>query len=282
MLKLKSLPNQIWAFDVEWTPDPKAGRLLYKIPETATDREVLQIMWKEGGATDENPQPFLKTVLCKIVSLSVLIRKFDNINTNKVMLLTLPNTDNEASRDEPQILRRFLEGVGKYQPLLVGFNSHAADLKILVQRAVIHGVSVPGFFKRPDKPWEPGDYFSRENDNHIDMFYLLSRGERGGPSLNEMATLSGIPGKFDMQGQDIHELLFEEHGLQKVLEYNEFDAITTYLLFLRMAYVSGFFTDDIYKDEQKIVKEFLESECIKEKKVHLREYLEKWLAMKKD
>ena len=68
----KRVYDRVWAFDAEWIPDPVAGRLLYKLSPDTHDREVMEHMWKQGGATEEDPYPYLKTVICRIVSMSAV------------------------------------------------------------------------------------------------------------------------------------------------------------------------------------------------------------------
>ncbi|MBL7185785.1 MAG: hypothetical protein ISS70_05630 [Phycisphaerae bacterium] len=70
----KTVRNRLWAFDAEWIPDPVAGRLLYDLPDEAPDCDVLRHMWREGGETDEDPTPYLKTVVCRIVSVAAVER----------------------------------------------------------------------------------------------------------------------------------------------------------------------------------------------------------------
>ena len=65
----KTERNRVWAFDAEWIPDPRAGRLLYDLSDDLPDADVLKHMWKKGGATEEDPTPYLKTVVCRIVSV---------------------------------------------------------------------------------------------------------------------------------------------------------------------------------------------------------------------
>ena len=68
---IKNVKARVWAFDLEWVPDPMAGRLVYGLGDDLTDLEVLQEMWRRGGATDDNPQPYLKVNLCRVVSVAV-------------------------------------------------------------------------------------------------------------------------------------------------------------------------------------------------------------------
>ena len=119
--------------------------------------------WKrcgaEAGATEEEPRPYLKTVLCRIVSIAMVGRRVEGGEV-RLQLNSLP-THNEGEIREADLVARFLEGIGKHQPQLVGYNSTSADLRILMQRGVAAGVSVPGFAQRPDKPWEGVDYFGQ-------------------------------------------------------------------------------------------------------------------------
>jgi len=40
----------------KWAPDFQRGRLIYDLSDDLTEEEVIEYMWKEGGATEENPQ----------------------------------------------------------------------------------------------------------------------------------------------------------------------------------------------------------------------------------
>ena len=66
----KTVADEVWAFDAEWVPDPAAGRVLYGLADTWTDRMVVEEMWQRNGATDDDPMPYLKTILCRVVSMA--------------------------------------------------------------------------------------------------------------------------------------------------------------------------------------------------------------------
>ena len=52
-MMIKNVSNRVWAFDIEWIPDPVAGRLLYDVPDEVTDpAEIMKVMWERGGATE--------------------------------------------------------------------------------------------------------------------------------------------------------------------------------------------------------------------------------------
>ncbi len=270
----KSVHNKVWAFDVEWVPDPVAGRLLYKLPETMSDSDVIGEMWKRGGATDEDPRPFLKTILCRVVSLSMVSRTVEKGET-KVNLHSIPQIGetSDDKKSETHIVSRFLDAVGKNKPQVVGYNSVRADLRILVQRAVTNGLSVPSFARRPDKPWEGADYFSGFSDWNVDMMNIVG-GNRSTPSLNELARLSGIPGKMGVDGNEVAPMWLEGR-IDDIVRYNEFDALTTYLLWLRFAHFGGFFDAQEYKREQTLIRDMVTAKASSGHS-HLGDYLKEW------
>jgi hypothetical protein len=111
----KFIHNTVWVFDVEWVPDPWAGRLLYQLPGSMSDEEVIQEMWKMGGATEEEPMPYLKTVLCRVVSISAVIR-IARKNEIKLQLLSVPRDHKDLKQiSEAHIVRTFLDAVGTHQ-----------------------------------------------------------------------------------------------------------------------------------------------------------------------
>ena len=269
----KSVHSGVWAFDAEWVPDADTGRRVYGLGSSTSDADVVEEMFWRGGATEEEPRPYLKTVLCRLVSISAVARTEED-GTVLLQLHSLPTvSDREAPEAaEGEILRRFLEGVGRAKPQMVGYNSWSADFRILVQRSVALGVQAADFAKRPDKPWEGVDYFGG-GDWHIDLIELLAGRGRGRPSLHEMAAACGIPGKFSGAGDSVLDA-WQQVALSGIIAYNEFDALTTYLLWLRVAYFGGFFDATQYEAEQHQVRELLQREG--GERSHLHEYLEEW------
>lgn len=265
----KNIPPEIWAFDCEWVPDLQAGRLLYRLPPQLPDSEVLRVMWEHGGATTENPQPFLRVLLCRVVSTVTLIRRVTPEGV-KLFLHSLPENPTDATQTESYILKRFLaDGVSQRNPVLVGYNSRNSDMRILMQRAIVKGLQLPELQQRLHaKPWESRD---------IDLMeYVAGFGKNVTPSLNEIATLSGIPGKFDTTGDDVCGLWFSGK-LRQIVQYNTFDTLTTYLLWLRVTYFAGNFTLDEYLEEQRRVILLLQGRIeTNPEDAHLRTYLKAW------
>ena len=270
---IKSIADEVWAFDCEWIPDLQAGRILYKQPDEVSSQEVLETMWEHGGKTPENPQPFLKLIQCRVVSIATVIRRVLRNGDVQLFLFALPQNINDEMQDEATILRRFLlEGLAIKNPQLVGFNSRNSDLRILLQRAIIHGIDIKALAERLQaKPWESQD---------VDLMELVSGfGKNTSVSLNELAQLSGIPGKLDTTGDDVCGLWYASKR-QEIINYNCFDALTTYLVWLRMAFVSGKFTKEEYRLEQLRVRKLIEEHAQKPGETYLLTYLDAWRDLK--
>ena len=272
---IKGVAERVWAFDLEWVPDPLAGKLLRGVADAASDAESMQAMWLAGGATDQDPTPFLKTVLCRIVSVAVVERRERPDEPPLLNLLSLPRDPSSVEeRGEAHIVGTFLEALGKHRPQLVGFNSQDSDVKILIQRAVVLGLQAAGFAARPEKPWLGVDYFARDSVWNVDLKTIVGGWGKSVPSLHELAVQSGIPGKMDVDGNDVAAMwLAGRHA--EIVAYNEMDALTTYLVWLRLAHFAGHVSRDEYGGEQALVRGLVEREIASGKR-HLARYLEEW------
>jgi predicted PolB exonuclease-like 3'-5' exonuclease len=273
----KFIADNVVVFDVEWVPDTASGRRIFRLQDTASDDEVLEIMWREGGATAEDPRPYLKTVMCRIVSIAAVVRKRVHSEV-RLELVSLPGL-HDGEQPEGKIIRQFLEAVGKLEAQLVGFNSSNADLPILFQRALASRVTAPTFCHRPEKPWEGADYFARYSDYNIDLKNELGGFGKAAPSLNELAASLGIPGKMGINGADVVDL-WRSGEIRHIVEYNQFDALSTYLVWLRSAYFSGRLTEHAFVHEEQVLETLLRQE-IEGGAEHLNRYLDTWKAFRR-
>jgi predicted PolB exonuclease-like 3'-5' exonuclease len=272
---LKLLPDHVWTFDAEWVPCVDTGRRVYGLDPAMPDDEVRAQMFAKAGATAENPRPYLKTALCRVVSIAAVKRKTVG-DICSLELVSLPKLG-EGLHDERKIVGSFLNNVGQTRPQLVGFNSISADLPALVQRALVHRVSSPRFCKRPNKPWEGIDYFGKHSDWNIDLKeYVACFGYgKATPSLNEMAAACGIPAKGGVSGGDVLDLwLAGKHA--EIIRYNQRDAITTHLLWLRVALFSGLVTREQFDAEESVLETMLLRMWREEGRNDLREFVEEW------
>jgi 3'-5' exonuclease len=273
---IKTILPRLFAFDIEWIPDPEAAHRLYQVDISTPQgiEDAFRKLWNEGGATDEQPRPFLKLTVSRIVSVCGIYREQHASGEVTIKLVSLPSDPShpEAS-SERAILQGLHRSLSERQPQLVGFNSLRSDLPIIINRSIVHGLNSHGWAKRPDKPWEGADYFSAHSDYHIDLGPLLGWGNQM-PTLHEIATTSGIPGKIEHSGASVADLWLKG-DLKSIVNYNEFDAFTTYLLWARVAHFSGMLDEAAYDAELVLVENLLESE-ITRGKAHLAHYLEVW------
>ena len=275
---IRTIASNVWAFDLEWVPDPASGRRVYDLPADLPDEEVLQVMWANGGASDDEPQPFLKYTLCRVVSAAIVLRRQRPDGRVTVALAALPHVGNPPL-PEKELISLFLGQLGREdpKPQLVGFNSRTADLPILVQRGIVNGVHAVEFCTRPAKPWEGADYFAKGYDWHIDIKDIVSGWGKGTPSLHEFAAAAGIPGKIGTTGHDVHAL-WRAGNIRRIVEYNQFDALTTYLVWLRMALFAGLLTPESHACEEEYVRELL-AKRVAAGDEYLQAFIDKWAAL---
>ena len=275
----KNILPTVFSFDVEWIPDPLSAEILYGVEDHPPHsyEDSFHALWKNNGGTKENPQPYIKTILCRIVSICGILRE-NNQDQVDLKLISLPaDASNKELCEEEKILKGFLKAVGRNKPQLVGYNSVNADVPIIMQRSVVHGLFGQGVGTRPEKPWEGVDYFSNHSDYHIDLGACMGRGAQT-PSLHQAATLSGIPGKMEMDGQSV-PAMWIRGDLNSIVQYNEFDAFTTHLLWARIAHFAGLLNSSAYEEEQRLVRELLLNE-IENGKTHLKKFMDEWDRLK--
>ncbi len=271
----------MFCFDVEWIPDPKSAEILHGLPAALGPGQdascSFEALWasarKEGD--DPDSKPYLKTILCRIVSLAGILRERVPGESPSLKLISLPLDPLDSQKsDEKTILSSFMKSVGRRKPQLVGYNSAQSDVPILVQRAIVNGLPGFGFSDRPSKPWEGVDYLdSRNSDYNIDLADAMGQ-FRDRPTLHQAATLSGIPGKLEVSGASVAQMWLDDQ-LPEIVQYNEFDAFTTHLLWARVAHFSGLLNSEEYLLEQQLVRNLLEVEA-KEKRPHLLRFIEEW------
>lgn len=290
---IRTVMPKTWFIDLEWVPDVETGRRAYSMPASASDAEVLERMWGEAGATPENPQPYLKTSLCRIVAATALVRTVDEAGAVDLKLCSIPRIG-EGAVDERSLLERFfaglekqtadprvrglskfeLEAVRRDAPQIVGFNIAGSDIPILLQRGIANGVVAPKFSWRPDKPWEGKDYFaSKGSDFLVDLCAVLGGWGNARPSLNELAAACGIPGKLGTSGADVIDLWLAGR-IDEIVEYNQYDVLTTYLLWLRAVRFAGLLSPQQVSEEEGQLQEQLRARSRTES--HLQTYLGAW------
>jgi predicted PolB exonuclease-like 3'-5' exonuclease len=266
---LRPPQHQIFAFDAEWVPDPATGRRVLDLPAELPDAEVIDRMWAYGGATEAEPRPYLKTILCRVVSIAAVIRTVKSGEVHH-RLYALPESPEALPEDD--LLRRFLVAIGDRKPQLVGFNSRDSDLPILVQRAMVHRLSIPGLGRSAEK-WAPGDFFDRYGNQHIDLREITGAWGKASSTLHELATACGIPGKLGTDGRSVIDL-WRAGDVAGIVRYNQFDALTTFLVWLRAMTLSGHLTPEQMEAEEAQIRALVRQKAAADP--ILETYLESW------
>lgn len=277
-------------FDIETVPDMDAACRIY--PELdeiradiadVPDRDfaLLGELYRLSGKTKDNPEPFLKYLLHRVVSIVALVRKThvkpatdDNPHGVELKWMSLPGAD--LNKSEADIIGPFLNRLGESQPTLVGWSSAAFDITVLTQRALINRLVIPSFFRRPDKPWEGADYFSEFSDAHFDLAQVLSsKSPQSKASLNAWCRANRIPGKLATDGSDVARMYFDGR-LADIVAYNETDVCSTYLAYLELLRSGGQITEAGYECEQRMFCEIMADKAGREGGEHFRIFVKEW------
>jgi predicted PolB exonuclease-like 3'-5' exonuclease len=269
-------------FDMEWVPDAAGARRLYDLAEDTPEIDAMQHLWEHSLQYDaeKNPRPFLKYMFSRVVSIAFLSRRRvmrDGEWITEFRLNSMPELPlNGETVNEAEIIERFLTSLGRARPQMVGFNSVESDMQVLVQRALINEVAASDFCRRPEKNWDPGDYFRRwDNEDHLDLLKLFSNRQGMSPKLDEFAKLCGFPGKIDVRGDQVTDLWLAG-DITKIVEYNQIDTLNTYLVWLRLVHFCGKLGGEEYFEESEQFRAFLADEAQKPEKAFVQAFLDNW------
>ena len=284
-LMFRTVQPVVWAFDCEWVPCARSGRLLLDLGRDVPEADVFAALWEAAGATVERPRPFLPLAWSRVASVAVVERR---VRPDGSVALALCSAPADPDAGEADVLRPFLRGLARRRPQLVGYNSHASDLPVLRQRALALGLDAPGLCARPERPWDGPDYGHPYNEWNVDLLRALG-GRRGptSPRLADLAALCGIPAKsaggLAVTGADVADLWLTGDR-DAIRRYNEGDALTTYLLWLRTARLAGLFSAEGHAAEEGRLEQLLEREVDARgaEAGHLGAFLERWRTASAD
>jgi 3'-5' exonuclease len=158
-------------------------------------------------------------------------------------------------------------------PQIVSWNGRGFDLPVLVSRGLIHGVSAACFWDNgnDNKDFRYSNYVNRFHERHVDLMDVLALyGGRGSP-LDDLARLSGFPGKLGMKGNAVWDS-FRAGEIAAIRNYCEADCANTYLLYLRFQLMRCAFDPARYAEECALLRAALE----KRAEPHWKEFLSLW------
>jgi len=218
-------------FDIETRVDKELVKLIYDPENTLTldqayDTARDQILERSGQQSDFFPIPFH-------IPISIATLQADE--NYRIRALGCFGADRFQ---EAELAARFWQLFETVQ-ILVTFNGRGFDLPVLETRALKHGLSLPRYFATgQSRNTYRG---SRYNDAyHIDLCDFLSNFGAAArkSSLNVLAKLIGLPGKYTIAGDDV-EYLFRQGRQKEINQYCITDVLQTYLLFLRVELMRG-------------------------------------------
>jgi len=216
-------------FDVETVPDTLLGRRLYGLKDLS-DARVAQIMFTKRR--QETGSDFLSLEQHRVVAISVVMRARDALRVWSL---------GEENSSEKELIERFFDGLDKYTPDLVSWNGAGFDLPVLNYRSLLHGVTAARYWETgdADSSFRYSNYLSRFHWRHMDLMDILSGFQgRGRTSLQDIASLLGLPGKLGMHGSEVWDV-YLQGGLKRIRDYCETDVLNTYLIYLRFELLRG-------------------------------------------
>ncbi len=249
-------------FDIETVPDTDLGRRLYGL-DGLSNEQVAQIMFTQRRQATGSE--FLSHEQHRVVAISVVMRVRDSL---KVWSL------GEEGSSEKDLIERFFDGLDKFTPDLVSWNGAGFDLPVLHYRSLLHGVTAARYWETGDgdSSFRYSNYLSRFHWRHLDLMDVLSGFQgRARASLDDVATLLGLPGKVGMRGSQVWDV-YLAGGLKRIRDYCETDVLNTYLVYLRFQLLRGHLTGAEHASEVARVHALLKDSAA----AHLQEFAAAW------
>jgi predicted PolB exonuclease-like 3'-5' exonuclease len=254
----------VLVFDIETVPDVESGRRLYDLeglPDGDAARAMQHLRLQQTG------NEFLPHNLQRVVTISTALRAGDTFK-----LWSLGCEDSL----EPELLRRFYDGIERFSPTLVSWNGCGFDLPVLHYRSLLHGITAPRYWDTgdTDSSFRYNNYLNRFHWRHIDLLDVLAGyNPRAFASLDQIATMLGLPGKMGMHGTKVWEH-YQAGELAAIRDYCETDVLNTYLVYLRFELMRGHLSSQAHQRECQLARDTLASMT----KPHLDEFLAHWPA----
>lgn len=228
-------------FDCESILDTEMIRKIYALNGDDLDisKQAMALNLEQNGTT------FMPLAFHQIISIcAVLCDSFGNfIKVNKI-----------DGQNEKEMIENFFRFIENYEPKLVSFNGKNYDMPLLVLRALKYNISAATYLDASDK-WN--NYKTRFSElKHCDLLESLGAGSVRGMRLDTLCVMAGLPGKFDVHGDEVLEL-FYKNELDKIHEYCESDVLNTFMLYLKYELIKGNLTKQDYARSLDLMNEYL-------------------------
>jgi predicted PolB exonuclease-like 3'-5' exonuclease len=218
-------------FDIETRVDKELVKLIHD-PENlltidqAYDKARDELLQRSNQQSDFFPIPF---------HIPIAVATMHADENYRIRSLGCLGADRFS---ETEIVTRFWQ-IFEGAEILVSFNGRGFDLPVLETRALSHSLSLPRYFGAPQaRSSYRGNRYS--DAYHLDLCDFLSNFgavyRRG--SLDLLAKLIGLPGKYSIEGGDV-EYLYRQGRQKEINQYCITDVLQTFLLFLRVELLRG-------------------------------------------
>ena len=252
-------------FDIETVPDVAGIRRVHDIGEQVDNAGV--VAWFSQRRRAGSGSDFAPLHLQQVVAIGCVLRDAAGVRVWSV---------GEASDPEPELIRRFFDGIEKYTPQLVSWNGGGFDLPVLNHRALIHGVTASRYWDwgDDDKEFRYNNYLARFHTRHLDLMDVIAQYQpRASAGLDAMARLCGFPGKLGMDGSEVAGAIAEGR-IADVRAYCECDVLNTYLVYQRFRLMRGEIDAGEYAQEISLVRERIGASDA----AHWRAFVARWDA----
>lgn len=240
----------ICVFDCETIPDVELIQKTLGIGEEGirASEAAMQMQEEKSGSS------FLPVPYHQVVSIAAVIA--DDYGR----FLKVGNFPKDVQKpEEKALIQSFIHYINEHQPKLVSFNGRGFDLPMLFLRAMKYNIACPAYFET-DNPqygkskWE--NYKQRYSEQfHIDLLDSLGHfGAARNLKLDVVCSMAGLPGKYDVRGDQVLELYYAGE-FEQIRDYCESDVLNTYWLYLKYEVLKGNLTPAEYED---ILREFCE------------------------
>jgi len=250
-------------FDIETVPDVDGIRRIHDIGSVVDDAGVLD--WFVQRRRAASGSDFLPVHLQKVVAIACALRDENGLRIWSI---------GDAGDAEPELIRRFFDGIEKYTPQLVSWNGSGFDLPVLNHRALIHGVTAARYWDwgDDDRDFRFNNYLARFHTRHLDVMDVVAQYQpRAGASLDAIARLCGFPGKLGMDGAQVSTAVAAGR-LHEVRSYCECDVMNTFLVYQRFRLMRGEIDAGEYASEISMTRELLAAYDAP----HWRAFIAKW------
>jgi hypothetical protein len=258
------LSEPILAFDIETIPDTQLGSRLWgleNLPEAEQMEAMLQKRRQETGGSE-----FMPIHLHAVLVIGVVLR-----TDHELRCFSLGS----HLASERERIERFFSGIDRLKPRLVTWNGNAFDLPVLQYRALRYAIPAATYWETGERlpEFRFNNYLSRYHWRHMDLMDVLGgfQSGRNAVRLDEAARLVGLPGKLDLSGSGVLTAYLAGER-ERIDRYCETDALTTYLLFLRLERMRDRLSGDAFRAAIREVEIFLSGQT----ESHWQEFAARW------